>query len=138
LELLPENFLIGQSNQNQELINQTGFLKDPLAKFSSKVDSICTHQKMLETQISQIAQQVASSLQPSRIFPGQPEANPKGQMNDITLRNGRQLEDPIMRTKTIEVEVESEKPHSKKVVVESEKPNAPPPYKPKISFPTRV
>jgi len=135
LELLLENFLIGLSKQNQELINQTGFLKDSLAKLSSKVDSICTHQKMLETQISQVAQQVASSSQTSRIIPGQPEANPKGQMIDITLRKGRQLEDPIVKTKTIEVEVESEKPQSKKVVVESEKPNAPPPYKPKLCFP---
>jgi len=56
-------------------------------------------------------------------------------MNAITLRNGRQLEDPVMKTKTNEVEVESEKPKSENVVVESEKPNAPPPYKPKIPFP---
>ena len=89
---------------------------------------------MLETQISQVVQQVASSSQTSGIFPSHPEANPKGQMNDMTLRNGRQLEDPIVETKTIEVEVESEKPQSEKVVVESEKPNTPPPYKPKIPF----
>jgi len=47
----------------------------------------------------------------------------------------RQLEDPVVETKTIEVEVESEKPQSEKVVVESEKPNTPPAYKPKIHFP---
>ena len=62
-------------------------------------------------------------------------SNPKDQMNAITLRNGRQLEDPVMKTKTNEVEVESEKPKSENVVVESEKPNAPPPYKPKLCFP---
>jgi len=56
-------------------------------------------------------------------------------MNDVTLRNGRQLEDPVVKRKTIEDEVESEKPRSEKVVVESEEPNAPPPYKPKIHFP---
>jgi len=56
-------------------------------------------------------------------------------VNDITFRNGRQLEDPIVETKTIEVDVESEKPQSDKVVVESEKPNTPPPYKQKIHFP---
>jgi len=54
---------------------------------------------------------------------------------NITLRNGRQLEDPIAETKTIEVEVESEKPQSERVVVESEKPNTPPPYNPNIPFP---
>jgi len=42
-------------------------------------------------------------------------------MNDITLRNGRQLEELVVETKTIEVEVESEKPQSEKVVVESKK-----------------
>jgi len=63
---------------------------------------------MVETQISQVAQQVASSSQTSGIFPSQYKANPKGQMNDITLRDGTQLEDPVVKTKTIEVEVESE------------------------------
>ena len=71
------------------------------------------------------------------MLPSQPEANPKGQMNDITFRNGRHLEDPVVETKTIGVEVESEKPQSKKIVVESEKPNASPPCKPKIPLPQR-
>ena len=85
---------MGQTKQNKEFKSQDGFLNDSLAKLSSKVDSICTHNKMLETQISQVAHQVASSSQTSGIFPGQPEAKPKGQMNVITHRNGRQLEDP--------------------------------------------
>ena len=59
-------------------------------------------------------------------------------MNAITLRNGRQLEDPVGNPKTNEVEVESEKPQSEKVVVESEKPIVPTPYKPKIPFPQRL
>jgi len=90
---------------------------------------------MLETQISQVAQQVNSSSQPSGVFPSQTETNPKGSINAITLRDGKQLEDPVVKTKTIEVKVESEKPHSEKVVVESEKPNTPSPCKPKIPFP---
>jgi len=40
-----------------------------------------------------------------------------------------------VETKTIEVGVESEKPQSEKVVVESEKLNTPPPYKPNIPLP---
>jgi len=40
-------------------------------------------------------------------------------MNTITLSNRRQLEDPLGKPKTNEVEVESEKPQSEKVVVES-------------------
>jgi len=46
---------MGQSKQLQELKNQTGFLNDSLVKLTSKVDSIATHNKMLETQISQVA-----------------------------------------------------------------------------------
>jgi len=132
---LLEFFLINQSEQLQELKNQTGFLTDYLVKLSSKVDSLCTHNKMLETQISQVAQKVASSSQPSRVFLSQTETNPKGPINASTFRDGKQLEDPIVETKTIEVGVESEKPQSEKVVVESEKLNTPPPYKPNIPLP---
>jgi archaellum component FlaC len=66
-----------QSKQFQELKNQTGFLNDSLVKLTSKVDSIATHTKMLETQISQVAQQVATSSQTPRVFPSQTETNPK-------------------------------------------------------------
>jgi len=78
LELLIENYFINQSVQLQELKNQTGFLNDYLVKISSKVDSILYSEQMLETQISQVAQQVVSFSQTSGIFPNQPEANPKG------------------------------------------------------------
>jgi hypothetical protein len=55
LELLLENFVIDQSKQTLEHINQTGFLNDSFNKLISRVDSIATHNKMLETQISQVA-----------------------------------------------------------------------------------
>jgi len=58
---------------------------------------------MLETQISQVAQQVATSSQTPGVFPGQTEANPKAHINAITLRDGKQLEDPVVKTTTIEV-----------------------------------
>jgi len=46
LELLLKNYFINQSEQLQELKNQTGFLNDSLVNLSSKVDSIfCTHNK---------------------------------------------------------------------------------------------
>jgi len=47
---------------------------------------------MLETQISQVAQQVASFSRSSGIFRGQSEPNPKARMNVVTLRNGKQVE----------------------------------------------
>jgi len=89
---------------------------------------------MLEIQISQ----VATSSQTSGVFPGQTETNPKGKINAITLRNDRQLEDPVVKPKTNEGEKESEKPQSEKAVGEIEKPIVPPLYKPKILFPQRL
>lgn len=70
-----------------------------LLSLHKKVDSIATHNKMLETQIYQVAQQVASSSKTFGIFRCQPEANPKGQMNAIALRKGRQLEGPQVKNK---------------------------------------
>jgi hypothetical protein len=49
---------------------------------------------MLETQISQVAQQQASTAAPADIFPGQPEQNPKGHVNAVISRNGTQFEGP--------------------------------------------
>jgi len=63
LELLLENCLMDQSKHYEELKNQTGFLNDSLTNLTSKVDSISTHNKMLETQISQVAQQMVASSQ---------------------------------------------------------------------------
>src|SRR4030042_5076350 len=122
LELLIENFVLGQTKQNQELKNQTGFLNDSLTKLTSKVDSIVTHNKMLENQISQVAQQVCQTK--------------TNQINDFTLRNGRQLEEPQVKDKAKESEKVSDKPQSEKTM--SEKLNFPPPYKPKILFTQRL
>jgi len=77
------------------------------------VDSIATHNKMLETQISQVAQQVS-----------QPKTN---QMSAITLRNSRQLEDPVGKPKTSEVEKDSNEPQGEEPKIESEKPTTLPP-----------
>jgi len=134
LELLLENLVLDNARHNQEFKNKAGILNDSFVRLSSKVDSLCTHNKTLETQIPQ----VASSSQTSEVFPSQTETNPKGPKNAITLRDGKQLKDPVVETKTIEVVVESEKARSEKFVVESEKPNTPPTYKPKIPFPIRV
>ena len=49
LEILLEKYVMDQSKQFQELKNQTGFLNDSLVKLTSKVVSIATHTKMLET-----------------------------------------------------------------------------------------
>jgi len=74
LVLQTTNLVLDNTRHNQEFKIQTEILNDSLDMLSSKVDSLCTHNKMLETQISQ----VASSSQTSGFFPSQPKANPKG------------------------------------------------------------
>ncbi|KEH22372.1 hypothetical protein MTR_7g445650 [Medicago truncatula] len=125
MELLLENLVLDNSRHNKEFEIQARNLKDSLDRLSSKADSLCTHNKILEIQIPQVGHQVPSPSQTSGILPSQPKANPKGQPNDVTLKNGKQLEDPVVETKTNAVEVESEKP------------NISPQYEPKIPFPQR-
>jgi len=127
LKLLLENYAMNQSKQIQKFKNKTGFLNDFIAKLTSKVDSITTHNKMLETQISQ----VATSSHTPRIFPGQTETNPKGYINFVTIREGKQLEDPVKKSKIIEGEIESNKPLSEEVIRESKRPLDSPTHKPR-------
>jgi len=97
LEILMENYVMNQSKQLQELKNQTRFLNDSLSKLNTKVDSISTHTKMLETQISQVAQQVSTSSQTPGVFPGQTEGNPKAHVNVISF-GGSKIEETITKT----------------------------------------
>jgi len=138
LEVLLEKYVMDQSKQFQEIKNQTGFLNDCLVKLTSKADFIATHTKMLENQISQVAQQVATSSQTPGVFPSQTEINPKGRINATTLRDGKILEDPVVKSKIIEGEIKSEKPQSEKAIGESDEPIVSPPHKPKILFPQRL
>ena len=100
-EILLEKYVMDQSKQFQELKNQTGFLNDSLVKLTSKVDSIATHTQMLETQISKVAQQVATSSQTPGVFPSQIEVNPITHINVTTLTDCKQLKDPVVKTTTI-------------------------------------
>lgn len=95
--------MMNQNKQLQELKNQTGSLNDSLSKLNTKVDSIATHTKMLETQISQVAQQVATSSQTPGVFPGQTETNPKAHVNAISL-GGNKLEETITKAKSVKGE----------------------------------
>jgi hypothetical protein len=116
LEILMENYVMNQSKQLQELKNQTGFLNDALSKLTTKVDSIASHTK---TQISQVAQQVATSSQTPGVFPCQTEANPKAHVNAISF-GGSKLEETIAKAK--DIEGESVKLLGEKTVIESKKP----------------
>lgn len=53
------------------------------------------HNKKLETQISQVAQQQAANVASVGTFQGQHQPNPKGYANAITLRSGTELDGPV-------------------------------------------
>ena len=106
---------------------------------------------MLETQISQVAQQQAPTASPAGIFPGQPQPNPKGHANTVILRSGKELDEPVdprlknlamyqKQNKPTENENEpKEKENENQEAVEQEKPHVPPPpYKPPILYPQRL
>jgi len=119
LEILMESYVMNQSKQLQDLKNKTGFLNDSLSKLNTKVDFIATHTKMLETQISQVAQQVATSSQRPGVFPFQTEANLIAYVNAISF-GGSKLEDVVAKAKNIEGE--SVKLLGENAIIEIEKP----------------
>jgi len=82
-----ERFIQTQTKTNEAL-------GESVSQLNSKFESLSTHQKMMETQLAQIAQQVNHLSRPQGHLSGQPEANPKGHMNAITLRSGKQLDEP--------------------------------------------
>ena len=95
LELMMENFVLAQTQQNKEFMNQNIHTNELIKQLATKVDVMATHNKMLEMQISQVAQQQAATTAPAGTFPGQPQPNPKGHANAITLRSGTELEDSV-------------------------------------------
>ena len=66
-----ENYFFDQSEQLQELKDQTRLLNDSPAMLTAKEDSITSHNKILETRLSQVAQKGS-----------QPKTN---KMNAVTL-----------------------------------------------------
>ena len=143
--------------QNKEFINQNVHTSELVKQLATKVDALATHNKMLETQISQVAQQQETTVAPAGVFPGQPQPNPKGHANSITLRSGTELDgpvDPRISTKSMSQQNENETEKAKsndelnknieseiiaRDEAEKEKPYVPPqPYKPSIPFPQRL
>lgn len=47
-----------------------------MKQLTTKVDALATHNKILETQIYQVAQQQVTTASPTGAFPGQPQPNP--------------------------------------------------------------
>lgn len=63
-----------------------------LRQVTTNVEPMSTHNKMLETYISQITQHKASKSVPQRFFPGQPDQNSRGHVNDTVTRSGKRVE----------------------------------------------
>ncbi|XP_057249907.1 uncharacterized protein LOC125496844 [Beta vulgaris subsp. vulgaris] len=106
---------------------------------------------MMENQMTQLAQQINHLSKPSGQLPGQTEPNPKGYIHAISLRSGRELQDPYrkmndQRKSVKESKKPSEEDQGEKVLEEEAKetekkelvviPIAP--YKPPIPFPQRL
>jgi len=67
-----------------------------ITQLTSQFNAIATHQKAMDTQIAQIAQQVSRLSRPQGHVLGQAETNPRGHVNTIsTMRDGLE-ESPVM------------------------------------------
>ncbi|XP_050908905.1 uncharacterized protein LOC127122647 [Lathyrus oleraceus] len=108
---------------------------------------------MLETQISHVAQQQAKIASPTGAFSGQPQPNPKGHTNAITLRSGTELDEPTDPRIQNPAMYENSGKGSEKVyeptndgkadesgeAKDKEPPYVPPPpYKPLVPYPQRL
>lgn len=56
LEKIMEDFIMTQTQQNKEFMNQNIHINELITQLGNKVDYVVTHNKILETQISQVAQ----------------------------------------------------------------------------------
>ncbi|XP_045791275.1 uncharacterized protein LOC123885979 [Trifolium pratense] len=110
LELMMENFIAVQTQTNKEVLNQNIHTSEQIKQLTSRLDVLTTHNKMLETQIAQVAQQQASTSAPAGIFPGQPQPNPRGHVNAVILRSRTQYDGPAdPRTKNPAMQPNSDK-----------------------------
>ena len=71
-----------QTHQNDESRNQSLYTNEVLTQLTAKIESISTHNKIVETRISQVAQQQASSYITLGYFP-------KGHVDDVTTISGK-------------------------------------------------
>ncbi|XP_057522603.1 uncharacterized protein LOC130802612 [Amaranthus tricolor] len=135
LESLMENFMATQSKQNEH--------------FSTSINQILAHNKMIDTQMAQMAQQLSNLSMQKGQLPGNTEKNPTTsphqQLNAVTTRTGRtpHVLAPKVKTSPIVVQdsganddVSKEK---KDELVNSDKPTiAGRTYTPPVSFPSRL
>ena len=76
LEKIMESFISAQTYENKKFLNQNIHVNELVTQLETKVDQIITHNKILETQISHVAQTQAPQTTPGGKFPRQPQPNP--------------------------------------------------------------
>ena len=84
-----ERFIATQTTTNETL-------KESIHQLTSRVDDMAAHQKTMDMQIAQIAQQVSLLSQPQGQLPGQPDVNPRHHVNAISTMEEGLVESPVM------------------------------------------
>ena len=80
-----ENFVATQAQQNKDFLNQNIHTSEQIKHLLNKVDTLATHNKMLEMKITQVDQQQAATAAAAGTFPCQTQLNLKGHANAIIL-----------------------------------------------------
>jgi len=89
LESLMEHFIVTQTKTNEAL-------GESINQLTSKFDTMASHQKAMDTQITQIAQQISHLSRPKGHLTGQYETNPKGHINVVSMLGVELKESPVI------------------------------------------
>jgi len=71
-------------------------LGESINQLTSKFNAIASHQKVMDTQITQITQQVSHLSQPQGHLPGQLETNSRDHINAISMMEEGLEKNPVM------------------------------------------
>ena len=130
-------FVTTQSKTNE-------LLTASINQLNSQFEAMTTHQKAMDTQIPQIAQQVSHLSRPQGHLLGQAETNPRGHVNAIsTVRDGLE-ESPVMvlqETASASIPEETEGQRKEGRSTPSEMEGTAPPirlYQPRVPYPQRL
>jgi len=101
-----------------------------ITQLTSKFDAMVTHQKAMDTQIAQIAQQVSHLSRPQGHLLGQAKTNPKGHVNAIsTVRDGLEESPVMVLQETVSVPdslgTERQQKEGRSIPIEMESPTPP-------------
>ncbi|XP_057248258.1 uncharacterized protein LOC130590231 [Beta vulgaris subsp. vulgaris] len=124
LETIMENLASSQAKQVEYQAKQNEF-------FNNSLQQITAHNKLMESQMTQLAQQISHLSKPSGQLPGQTEPNPRAYQCHFIEDEVIELSEEVQEKTGLEDE--AKKP-------EKEEPTVIPikPYKPPVPFPQRL